>query len=347
MHENSDISKTSKIKTYLFFFSKSLRLSNPWNYKVPVLISFTYLVLLLANYTQLNVFFAFISSLFIIIGVAGIGYTSNDLGDRKQDKSINRQNILTQLSPFKIVGLFVLFFALAIFPWFYLPFNLFSLIFFSSELLLFFLYALPPFRFKELGFLGVLTDSLYAHVLPALLASYTFFLFTKQSILSSQVLLMCLLTWQFFLGLRNILFHQLSDLNDDLVSATRTFVTKMGEKRAKKLTVILILLELSCFLFFLSVLFTKNQIIYLPIMAVFFWLWAVFKYKGKLLNSDFRTLTYLFLDDLYVKWMPLAILIQLCTISNVYVLLLILHIVLFKNDIKGLVIEYIKKNLQN
>lgn len=341
MQEKSDISKVSTLKTYLFFFSKKLRLSNPWNFKVPVLISFTYLVLLLSNYSQLNIFFAFFCSLLVIIGVAGIGYTSNDWGDRKKDKAANKPNILVQISLFKIIALFVLFFALVIFPWFYLPFNRVSFVFLCAEIVLFFMYAFPPFRFKELGFIGVLTDTLYAHVLPAMLATHTFFLFTKQSITPFQVTIIGLIIWQLLLGLRNILFHQLKDQANDLASKTKTFVTSMGEGRSQKITLILISLEVIAFSFFLCTLFLKTQIYLLPIVAIVYWMLMAFNFKVR--DFDFRAFAYKFLDDFYINWLPLALLLQLCSISYIYLLLILLHITLFKNDLKSKGFQFLKQ----
>mgnify|MGYP007073577543 FL=1 len=42
------------INSFLLFFIKKLRLSNPWNYKVPFLIAIPYLILLSSNFNTLH-----------------------------------------------------------------------------------------------------------------------------------------------------------------------------------------------------------------------------------------------------------------------------------------------------
>src|SRR5687768_476539 len=87
----------STIRNFLFFFTKKLRLSNPWNYKVPFLLSIPYLVLLVGGYNEGKSFYAILASLSVIIGIAGFGYLTNDLGDRQKDQMINKENVTGQI----------------------------------------------------------------------------------------------------------------------------------------------------------------------------------------------------------------------------------------------------------
>ncbi|MCC6371087.1 MAG: hypothetical protein IT236_08795, partial [Bacteroidia bacterium] len=79
-------STTHNLQRFAVFFVKKLRLGNPWNYKAPLLITFPYLIFLFSNYQSGQAFFAVLAACVVIIGVAGVGYLSNDLGDRKKDK---------------------------------------------------------------------------------------------------------------------------------------------------------------------------------------------------------------------------------------------------------------------
>ena len=203
------------VRDFAVFFSRKLRISNPWNFKAPLLITFPYLLLLLSKYRQPSSFYAILASISVIVGVAGLGYLSNDLGDRKKDALIGRDNVLIGMQPAIILFLFLLFFAFIFLPWLYLPFSSLSAIILGLEIVLFFVYALPPFRFKERGLLGVYTDSLYAHVLPAVLAAYTFHLFTGRIFENFSDFIIIVFSWQFIQGERNILFHQIKDLESD------------------------------------------------------------------------------------------------------------------------------------
>lgn len=319
---------------FLSFFTKKLRLSNPWNYKVPFLISIPYFIFLIRSLPFENPLFAILASIAVIIGVAGIGYLTNDLGDRKKDALISKQNATSRLSVFNIVLLFVLFLAFALVPWFYLPFTRYSLLLLCWQFVLFCIYAFPPFRLKEKGFWGVMTDSLYAHVNPALLASYTFYLFGYVFFSSFIYFLITLCTWQFILGIRNIIFHQLKDLSDDLSSGTSTFVTTLGKTKATRLcSRYLLPLEVIAFLGFCAFVSTFNY--WFALLVPAYWAVVLMANKRQLSQMNFRDRAYVLLDDLYIKWLPLFTLTLLCIEHPYFWPVLILHFVLFRSGIKS------------
>ena len=105
------------------------------------------------------------------IGFVGFAYLTNDLADRKKDALAGKLNGTASLSNSTIAILILAFLSSALLPWLYLPIDHVSVACITAELALFVLYAFPPFRLKERGILGVFTDALYAHAIPA------FFLF--------------------------------------------------------------------------------------------------------------------------------------------------------------------------
>lgn len=326
------LSAASDIKTFLFFFTKKLRLSNPWNFKVPLLISIPYIVFLLSGHHQC-VFPAVLASVLIITGVAGIGYLTNDLGDRHKDGLIGKENATAQLSVPAIVFLFVLFMLLAIAPWFYLPVRRWSVGLLVMQFLLFYVYAFPPFRFKERGFLGVITDAGYAHINPALLAAYTFYLYTGKAFAGFYTFMLLLATWQLVLGIRNILFHQVKDHDKDIESGTHTFVTGTGiAKTTVLLKTILLPLETVLFIAFAG-LITFYLPFFLPVI-VLYWLFVTKQFVKNIKTKGFRDYAYLYLDDLYIKWVPLIVLTGLVMRSVNFLPVLVLHFLIFRTDIK-------------
>jgi 4-hydroxybenzoate polyprenyltransferase len=326
---------------FLIFFTKRLRLSNPWNFKVPFLIAIPYLLLLLGNYNGNGLIFV-LASVSIIIGIAGFGYLTNDLGDRNKDKLIQKQNVTYQLPVSGIISLFLFFLVLALAPWWYLPMNNWSYLLLGLQFFLFCVYAFPPFRFKERGFSGVVIDALYAHLAPALLAAHTFHLIGGQTFPDFFNFLVLLGGWQFILGIRNILFHQLKDLNDDLQSGTRTFVTSYGEKRTEQLLKKL-LLPAEVILFIVFVVFVNYFLFFFLPAVILYWMIQRVKFRRDFRTMGYRKMVYVFLDDLYIQWVPLFILSGLVISSFQFIAITILHICIFRNGIKTLLLKYTGK----
>lgn len=319
---------------YFFdFFANRLRLSKPWRFKIPVLITIFYLVLIIGDKNCYSPLVSFLSSLFIVIGVSGIGYLTNDLGDIEKDRLISKPNAATQLNNFEVGFIFIFFLALAILPWQYLPFNYKSVCLLCFEFLLFFMYAFKPFRLKEKGFLGVVTDALYAHTVPALLAAYTYFMVVETPKNSFWWFILLLCPWQFFLGLRNILLHQMADNENDLQSATKTFVTEKGLYKAKKLSRYFLFAEM---LFFMALItFLSRYAMLFFIGPVIYWIVMLYRKRESLRNLSLKETMYLFFDELYLDWLPVfALLFILDWQPFSFIVIPLLHAFLFRSRIK-------------
>jgi 4-hydroxybenzoate polyprenyltransferase len=314
-------------------FARRLRLSNPWNYKAPVLVAVTYLVMLRHAFAWTDALVAFAFAICTIVGIAGFGYWTNDLGDRKADRLAGKANPLATLAMPQIVGILCLWLALASLPWIvYFPVDGIGIGCLVVELLLFVLYVLPPFRLKERGLLGLVTDALYAHAIPAFLAALTFEALSPTPSSDLIYLLIGVVGWQFCLGLRNILLHQLKDAANDRRSGLRTYVTRVGEARAMRvLENIFVPMEVLTWLLLLGVL---CSITWLPIAA-----WAIYltwQYPRQKKPLDLRGWLYRYLDDFYIGWFPLLILLAACAQDWRMVSLLIVHIALFKSAVAPL-----------
>jgi 4-hydroxybenzoate polyprenyltransferase len=295
-----------------------------------------YLVFFISSNCAINPIYAVLCSITVIIGVAGIGYLTNDLGDRKKDAIIQKENATSELSVWSICFLFMVFGLFMLAPWVYLPFNKISAGLLVLQIALFVMYAFPPFRFKEKGLLGVVTDALYAHVNPAVLAGYTFFQLTSTPWSTFVWFIGLLSAWQLVLGLRNILFHQLKDVTNDLNSNTKTFVTFYGEKETSVLCKFILLpLETILFVVFCVYLSSFNGLF--CILPIIFWMVTAFKNKKSRL--DFRQLAYAFLDDLYIKWLPLWVLFLLIFKDVNFLYVLGLHGFLFRNEVKVYIVS--------
>jgi 4-hydroxybenzoate polyprenyltransferase len=316
------------LKAIFDLFTRRLRLSNPWNYKVPVLIAVTYLVMLQAGFGWVEGWVGFAFSVCTILGIAGFGYLSNDLGDRDADRKAGKANLLLEISMGQTLGILGLFVGLSILPWvLYFPLSALSISCLGAEFLLFILYVLPPFRLKERGWMGLVTDALYAHAIPTFLAAITFYALASKPWLQAWPLLSGLVAWQFCLGLRNILLHQLKDADNDRRSGLRTCVTQAGEERALRLLAqVLVPMELLTWLALLGIL---TSVTWLPLVA-----WPVYlawKFPQQHGALDLRGWLYRYLDDFYIGWLPLMVLLAACLQDWRMLGLATLHVLLFKS----------------
>lgn len=222
-------------------------------YKFSLIFCSLYVVLFFGKIEGTKILFYLFISMLLSIGIAGIGYAFNDIKDYKNDIQNNKQNLFINFSKTQSIFLVILFIICAVFPWFYLPFDRISFYLLTIEFALFFIYAFPPFRLKEKGIFGVIADSLYAQVVPCLLAVYTF---SKLCNININLYFIALYTaWLFIVGIRNIINHQVEDFDNDTQTQTQTFVTKLGINFSKKLVLNWLLpIEWFVFLFILFML---------------------------------------------------------------------------------------------
>lgn len=317
-------------------FTRKLRLSNPWNYKVPLLLSFPYFFLVTGNVSTLLATLSFFAAIVTSVGFAGFGYLTNDLSDRKSDLLVGKSNSAHQLGAQRSYGLLILFLLMAILPWMYLPVDEVSSILLAIELVLFVIYAFPPFRLKERGIPGIIADAAYAHIVPAVLASWTFYLVGGKVYPDFSFFLVLLVLWQGVSGVRNIFYHQIKDYENDLRSETVTYVGTIGRERAVSHVIrFLIPLELTLFVVFIA--FLNMDIAFLWWVILLVWILAVYQFlekKNDLTEAKYKHFTNLFLDQIYNEWLP--VLILLAAISQPFDVryILLVHLLLFRNPLK-------------
>jgi colanic acid/amylovoran biosynthesis glycosyltransferase len=328
--------------SFFQFFTQKLRLSNPWRYKVPLLISFCYFLILVGNVYSVDAYLSFFAAIATTIGFMGFGYFTNDLADRKKDALAGKSNGTAQLSGAAVSFLALTFLAIAILPWLYLPLDRISIICIVVELMLFVLYAFPPFRFKEKGILGVITDALYAHVVPGFLASWTFFLVGNQSYENFWMYAITLLSWQFFSGVRNIVSHHYKDFENDHASSTRTFATQIGKERIYRLMKgLLIPLEVVSALVFLYVVQLEIDVLYIAFIG--FMVLALWDFKNGEAETRVKHFTNTFLDRFYIHWFPYIVLFTLAFRLNDFWLMLVTHLIFFHPILGGLIRRFTVK----
>src|SRR5215471_12177750 len=293
-----------KLVAFRNFIVRDLRLRSPWNCKAPLLISFPYYIIGATGVPVSRGLLGILASFCTIVGIALIAYFTNDAADIEKDRLAGRANALAHLTFRRKTLLLVSFVIIALLPWLYLPFRWQNGSLLAFELLLFVLYAFPPFRLKERGMLGLFADALYAHAIPAVLAVMTFVLMADRAYEQMTWFVVVLGLWQFSLGVRNIVLHQLKDIDGDVRSATRTLAVCWGTRRTttalKRVIVPMEIVSLGLF----AIVVSREIPIFVPAYMVYLALTVIkIKYVWKEpLPADTRQRLYKYLDDFYIEW---------------------------------------------
>jgi hypothetical protein len=271
-------------------------------------------------------------SLVTIIGFASFGYLVNDLFDIQQDLRAGKRNSLAG-KPVIVIILFFVVSCLSIFlPWVYLPTTRFSYFLIGCQILLFLVYSVPFIRLKERGLAGIITDALYAHAVPPILAAYTFSLAAHSGLSDYRLLL--LFAWQFTSGVRNILIHQQSDVSADRRSGSKNFVATMSETGFLFSLKYLILLELLLSMLFWASLVILNVCFLLSVataVGLSGWVMVLFWRSGA--HSFYESEWRFFPNNVFEKWMPAVYLVILSLGDIRFAGVLLLHTLLFNMDL--------------
>ncbi len=230
------------------------RIGEWWNSKIAMFFGWAYFFALI-NQLSFYSFIVVIASLLVwYFAAASFGYLINDLYDSKTDALAGKNNqttglhflfkffisaslIFVQLGSF----VFILFFQKVSIWWIILP---------LINILLFILYSHPAFRLKEKPYSDIVTDSLYAHVLPLLIT----YIAVSGNINTNQVVLLAVIfLWSFIAGLRNIIEHQLIDFEFDKKSGMINFIHFKGYSTGERYIQLTKSAEFIVFLIFISI----------------------------------------------------------------------------------------------
>lgn len=295
-------------------------------YKFSLIFCSIYVVLFFGNQLNTYILFYLFISILLSIGIAGLGYIMNDIKDFKDDLQNNKPNLFNKFSNFQSVILVVIFVLLSIFPWLYLPIDKYTFYLLAIEFLLFYVYAFPPFRLKEKGFLGIITDALYAQVVPCLLAIYTF------SKIANTILPLKLLAlyaiWLLFVGMRNIIKHQVEDFDNDIKTKTKTFVTVYGIGYSKKINLnYLFPIE---FILFISLLIIIKTPYFIVLLGYLFYTTTLFIKRNKTNKIDlFQFINTRVFNEFYEIHLPIILLVTFSYFHSFFVIILIFNVILF------------------
>lgn len=285
----------------------------------------------------------FLGGVFLIavIGIAGFGHVFLDIFDVDEDRLRGQHNTWHEASHTRRSLTLIALLAASWTPWLFIPIGQPGIALVVAEFLMFALYAIPPVRLKERGFPGIVADSMYAHVLPALWTWIPFAHFSGAATPAWFGVMTAV--WALVVGMRELLYHQALDAKTDSVARVGTYGAQRGRSEAMSVVLNRLLpLEIVTFALFLGALSAKA-----PLVAIGFavylpwtiwkinrlWLQPVDVFGQASVDDKVTVICRRILSPFYFVWMPLLLVIAISVRDPSYTVLLVIHIALFRKVI--------------
>lgn len=305
-----------------------IRAAEWWEYKFPPIFIVPYLIVLRSNLSLNSTFNAL---LFILIALfIGAFYVSilNDLTDIKEDAMAGKKNRLAGQNRLVQAMLLLLpAFCGGILSWM-MRSNLMALLFYIFAYVCFTLYSLPPFRFKQRGLAGIITDAAGSQLFPTLFAmAYMASVSGYNLLLEAEIILTGI--WAFCFGIRGIFWHQFHDLENDRRSGLLTIVQSMNNLQIKVTGIVIITMEIAALI---GLLFLFNNSYLLVSLFIYF---AYLLLRKRKKNVQIILLKYtqanycIFMNEYYQVFLPFALLVLLSFQQSSFIILLFLSSALF------------------
>lgn len=264
-----------------------------------------------------------------ITSAASFGHVVNDYYDAELDMLVGKKPMIHFYTKWLQWLVLTALCFLIVMPIFLFAKTKLTMVWVVAQMLLFIFYSNPIIRLKEKGWAGIIADSFYAYLLPALIIlSYTGIFETIRLIVYVPGAI-----WLVAQGVRNILLHQISDREADRKAYVETIATKNGEHRVFQwINFIILPVEVLS----LIILLTQAMPGSMAISVIILILWGALKLSIDtmvLKHSDpwyhMNHPSFSLMNNFYEQILPLYILIALISDNPFYILFLLLHVTLF------------------
>jgi len=258
--------------------------------------------------------------------LAALGYIINDFFDQVPDRLAGKSNFFDS-KPLQSFVTTVLVLGLGSSAWSLLPIKPATIGLLILEFVLLVIYSAPPFRLKN-HISGVLVDALYSRVVPVLTVLSLGDMLPLPSLLLVSI-------WMLLAGIRNIFLHQVNDMENDVLTNEKTAVIRLGNQKAKRITLYFIL-PMEFLLLVVSMIVLSSHVSYihftLPVFLVLtlirFKVWQL-KYQSKELWTE-RAL--LLPNDFYADVLPLGLLVVFSIATPSFWPLVGAHLLIFPHS---------------
>lgn len=195
-----------------------------WEYKLVLILSTFYATALVLHVAVSSLWVSALSLLLAIVPAAIYASVINDVTDLAGDLEAGKRNGVAGRSRSMVATLAALTIGAGfLFAWLWRK-DTPLLSCYLATWLAFSLYSLPPFRFKERGAVGVLCDAAGEQLFPALVAVFLACRGAQREVSGAWVASVAV--WALAYGLRSIVWHQLTDVDNDRVAGFRTFALR-------------------------------------------------------------------------------------------------------------------------
>jgi 4-hydroxybenzoate polyprenyltransferase len=205
-------------------FLENARSHDWWEFKIPPLLATAYATALFLQVSVQELWPLLLLVLLALLPGAVYVCVLNDITDLKDDLLCGKANRMAGKSGFfRICALLACFIPGLVAVWYLRNYPL-TLALYGADWLAFTLYSTPPFRLKVRGAWGVAMDASGAHLLPTLWTASLIAEATSHGV--PELFLCTLAVWSLTVGLRGILWHQLSDRENDRRGQVATFAAR-------------------------------------------------------------------------------------------------------------------------
>lgn len=297
-----------------------------WGYKFSPLLATAYATTYLTGASL----WSLLPCLLILLLALTVGavYVSliNDWTDRAIDRAAGKANRLADKSTTFVWSVLGLCLAIGLaFGYYFWTIAPAVSLWYSGAWIAYSLYSIPPFRLKTRSFAGVLADAAGAHLFPQLFTIALISHWVGHTVPDGWW--WAIGVWSLACGIRNILWHVLSDVVADRQAGINTFVTHVGEVTAQRLGQWVIFpIEVTAFAVLLILLANPAALIALALYVIQEFM------RRKLWNVRLYVLApnqRIVLNEYYITYYPLAILLTQSARYPVDMAVLVLHLLLF------------------
>jgi UbiA prenyltransferase family len=201
-----------------------IRADEWWEYKLVPILSTFYATALVLHVAVSSLWVSALSLLLAIVPAAVYASVINDVTDLAGDLEAGKRNGLAGRSRSTIAALVALAAGAGLlFGWLWRD-DAPLLACYLATWLAFSFYSLPPFRLKERGAAGVVCVAAGEHLFPALVAVFLACRGGHRAVSGAWVASVAV--WALAYGLRGIVWHQLTDVDNDRAAGFRTFARR-------------------------------------------------------------------------------------------------------------------------
>jgi UbiA prenyltransferase family len=302
-----------------------IRADEWWQHKlVPTLSAFyaTALVLRVGVHTL----WAGALTLSLAIATAAIFASAiNELTDRNDDAAAGKRNRAAERPRSVAALLGVSVSAAFVLTWLWRD-DLLLVSCYAAIFVAFALYSTPPFRLKKRGFAGVLCDAAGEQMLPSLVAVFAACRSAHRA--AGDAWLVSVGIWALAFGLRGIVWHQLTDVENDRAAGTATFARRSPRRAAWVGAFLVFPLELSA----LAAMLWQIRSPWPEAFLVAYALYAIGSVRRGQTSAVIvapKSRGFIVLHEFYTELFPVALLVAASVRDRRDLVVMAVHVVLF------------------